>query len=232
MPSSQGLAQSKILHAEDIEYGFKEAYKMNSSIKSMLNIANAIQLTNKTNLKIKSVLDFGCGKGGLLELLSEELDDSINIQGYDPGLEKFKQKPKTTFSLTTCIEVLEHIDRSNVLNVLNEIDAMTSGILFYVIDLIPARKKLSDGRNAHIMLAPHDWWNQQISSVFSMNFSFVKGEMPDGSPYPIRLLGCATNYHLLLEQISLFLIGTGLAKKKWILSNENRELEIKLKHLS
>ena len=27
-----------------------------------------------------------------------------------------------------------------------------------MIDLAPAKKRLSDGRNAHVLIAPTDWW--------------------------------------------------------------------------
>ena len=97
-----------------------------------------------------------------------------------------------------------------------EIKKHTSGIFFYVIDLIPAKKYLSDGRNAHILLAPQEWWSQTISSVFAINQNFQVGHLPDGSEYPLKIFGCATEDPLLFEQCSLFLKGTQLTGKQWI----------------
>ena len=93
---------------------------------------------------------------------------------------------------------------------------------FYAIDLIPANKKLSDGRNAHILLAPPDWWIQQITSKFSMNVCFQLGRLPDKSPYPLRLVGCATNKHLAFDDAVEFLNATGLTKRDWLLAKKQK----------
>ena len=41
--------------------------------------------------------------------------------------------------------------------------------MYLQIDLQPAVKRLSSGRNAHIMLAPSDWWISQIASFFPVH---------------------------------------------------------------
>ena len=53
---------------------------------------------------------------------------------------------------------------------------MTSNALqhfcFVVVDLQPAVKHLSDGRNAHILLAPKDWWVHKFNVRFASVLSF------------------------------------------------------------
>ena len=55
---------------------------------------------------------------------------------------------------------------------MQEIKDLSSKIVFLQIDLQPAVKKLSSGRNAHIMLAPSDWWISQVSSIFPIQGSY------------------------------------------------------------
>ena len=43
---------------------------------------------------------------------------------------------------------------------------------YLVIDLQPAVKRLDDGRNAHVLLAPTDWWLGKIGSYFNTIVSF------------------------------------------------------------
>ena len=65
--------------------------------------------------------------------------------------------------------------------VLNEIKDLSSKLVFLQIDLQPAVKRLSSGRNAHIMLAPSDWWVSQIAGIFPVLGSYpvyhVRGEI-------------------------------------------------------
>jgi hypothetical protein len=35
-----------------------------------------------------------------------------------------------------------------------------------VISLVPAKKTLPDGRNAHLILQTPDWWRDKLSSYF------------------------------------------------------------------
>ena len=154
MTHENHIQESKKLHKKSKDYGGSEAYKLPTSYKTLFRIAEAIDLVNRDKLTINSVLDYGAGKGGLVSLLTESLNSQIKIQGYDPSVEQFANKPNQKFKLITCVDVLEHIDRSQITQTLSYIKSLNEGIFFYIIDLIPARKTLSDGRNAHIMLAP------------------------------------------------------------------------------
>ena len=65
--------------------------------------------------------------------------------------------------LVTSFDVLEHVERNSVYAVLKEIRDLSSKLVFLQIDLQPAVKKLSSGRNAHIMLAPiQKIWKLQV----------------------------------------------------------------------
>jgi len=50
--------------------------------------------------------------------------------------------------------------------VLREIHGLTRQFCYLVIDLQPAAKTLADGRNAHILLAPPEWWTSRVAQLF------------------------------------------------------------------
>lgn len=227
MTQDNYIEESKKLHQTSKGYGSAKAYQESSFYKSRLGIAEAIEHINSRNkFKIDSVLDYGTGKGGLVTSLSQTLGPKINIQGYDPSMPQFATKPNQKFKLITCIDVLEHIDRNSITQILNDIKSLNQGIFFYVIDLIPAQKSLSDGRNAHIMLAPPDWWSQQLSSIFPININFKIGKVPDGSDYPIRFIGCSANDIYYLDIAADFLKGTKLFQQQWILNSDGNSMSI------
>ena len=112
-----------------------------------------------------SVLDYGCGKGLLVKKLKNQFGERININGYDPGVSEF-DIPYTAADVVTCFDVLEHIEPENIGVVLEDISSNTLGIFICLIDLLPAQKKLIDGRNAHLLLAPPGWWLDKLTHTF------------------------------------------------------------------
>ena len=120
---------------------------------------------------ISSVLDYGTGKGAFPKNLKKAYPE-LQVGAYDPAVEKFNKKPSRKFDLVTSFDVLEHVERESVNAVLKEVRDLSSKIVFLQIDLQPAVKKLSSGRNAHIMLAPSDWWIAQIASIFPIQGSY------------------------------------------------------------
>ena len=82
------------LHNNDSSYGSQ----------SWAQLAKALNpLTIKGD--INSLLDYGCGKGKLVERLSNELPNSIKISGYDPAIEKYEVKPEEPVDVVVCLDV-------------------------------------------------------------------------------------------------------------------------------
>ena len=113
-----------------------------------------------------SMLDYGTGKGKLVQRLRAELPPTISVQGYDPAVAEFAQRPSEPVDILTCLDVLEHIEMASIDAVLREIHALTRQFCYLVIDLQPAVKTLADGRNAHILLAPPEWWTTRLAQLF------------------------------------------------------------------
>jgi len=119
-----------------------------------------------------SVLDYGTGKGKLVERLRAELPAAISVQGYDPAMAAYATKPTNPVDILTCLDVLEHIEMTSIDAVLRDIHALTRRFCYLVIDLQPAVKTMADGRNAHILLAPPEWWVGRIAQLFPCLTSF------------------------------------------------------------
>ena len=133
-------------------------------------LIKVISRYNDLNI-LDSVLDYGTGKGAFPKNLQKALPN-LRVDGYDPAVAQFNKKPKKTFDLVTCFDVLEHVERESVGAVISEIREMSNKVAYLQIDLQPAVKRLSSGKNAHIMLAPQDWWVAQVASIFPVQGSF------------------------------------------------------------
>jgi len=114
-----------------------------------------------------SVLDYGAGKGGTAQWL-ESLYPKIFIEQYDPSFntaDEWREIRNRYYDFVYSVDVLEHIARPDCVNkdgAIPWINSCTRNYAFLVIDLTPAKKKLSDGRNAHINLQEPNAWLRDI----------------------------------------------------------------------
>src|SRR5262249_17383902 len=60
--------------------------------------------------------------------------------------------------LVACTDVLEHIEPECIGAVLDDIASLVRHLVFLVIATQPAKKTLADGRNAHLIQEPVQWW--------------------------------------------------------------------------
>lgn len=209
------IKASKELHQQNKYYGKFSEYATKGTLKNELTIPKAIVAAHQIQ-PINHILDHGCGQGGLADVLTKEMSIEAEIHGYDPAVKEFECIQRDSYDLVTSIDVLEHIGREHIGEVLKEIKQITKGFFFFCIDLVPANKQLPDGRNAHVLLAPPDWWAQQIKMNFKIITAIEAGEMSDGSSYPMRLLGCATDSIKNIDAMSVFLKNIRIANKEWI----------------
>lgn len=113
----------------------------------------------------KTLLDYGCGKGGVLSDIQSRYRQ-INCSGYDPAVMMFANEPNQV----ECVfsnDVLEHVEPEYLNQVLDHIDQLSTLYIWLRIDTVPARKRLSDGRNAHLILENQTWWTTQINKVIN-----------------------------------------------------------------
>ena len=107
-------------------------------------------------------LDYGCGKATFRYGLPFT---SRNIHFYDPAIPKHAGDPPMCDILSST-DVLEHIEPELLDNVLEHMCKKTKRIAFVYIHLLPAKKLLDDGRNAHLIIESPLWWMNRLSKYF------------------------------------------------------------------
>lgn len=117
-------------------------------------------------LEITHLLDYGCGsQTNLYKHIRPK--QKLTYQAYDPCVEEFAGDPVPA-QFVCCIDVLEHIEPDYLENVLDHLASLTEAVCFLTIHTGPAFKKLSDGRNAHLIQQPMEWWLPKIMERFTL----------------------------------------------------------------
>lgn len=104
----------------------------------------------------RSVLDYGCGRATLAKALP-----GVKTFEYDPGIVGKDHMPKVA-DLIVCTDVLEHIEPERLDGVMRHIFLLANRGAYFVISTRPAREVLPDGRNAHLIIQPPEWWIDQL----------------------------------------------------------------------
>ena len=144
------LAEQKRLHAKPEGYGGKGRRWLEEVQKLMVSFG------------CSSVLDYGCGQGSLG---SELRALGVNVSEYDPAIPGKNKKPSPA-DLVVCTDVLEHVEPAFIDAVLDDLAALSKRAAFVVVSLVPTSKMLSDGRQAHILLRPVEWWQVSLEERF------------------------------------------------------------------
>jgi 2-polyprenyl-3-methyl-5-hydroxy-6-metoxy-1,4-benzoquinol methylase len=107
------------------------------------------------------ILDYGSGKGSLGRALG------YPIAEYDPAIPKKAAEPGVHDYLV-CSDVLEHIEPECIDDVLAHMASKMKLEGLLVVATRPAKKILEDGRNAHLIVQPVEWWTEKIQQHFSI----------------------------------------------------------------
>lgn len=132
-----------------------------SRSKKILEFVDAVNTTK--------ILDYGSGPGRLKKKIDEDFPGKYDITNYDPGIDEFSSSP-VPHDFVVCMDVLEHIEPECIDNVLDDLKRVTLKGALFGITTIPAHRNLPDGRNAHILIQPYEWWKEKIESRFKINF--------------------------------------------------------------
>lgn len=144
------LRQQRLMHRRNDSYG-------GASRKWAPTVAATIQALNP-----RTILDYGAGKCALREALGAEVLAGRKLKEYDPAVPELEKVPGGLFDLVVCIDVLEHIEPDCLDAVLNHLTSKTKGHALLTVHTGPAGKVLKDGRNAHLIQQPIEWWREQI----------------------------------------------------------------------
>ena len=121
-------------------------------------------------LGCSTLLDYGCGKGTLKTAL-RSIGSPIAVTEYDPAIIG-KDAPAKPADMVFSSDVMEHIEPELLYNVLSDIAALSRKAAFLIIHNDPAKKILQDGRNAHLIVQPAEWWHDTVSKhIEIINFT-------------------------------------------------------------
>lgn len=115
-----------------------------------------------------TVLDYGCGD---IPHLSKDIDDIfkiVKVTNYDPFVDKYSAEPKGRYDIVYCFDVMEHVEKFCVQNVLEHIKTLAKYMVCFSIAFNDAEKVLLDGRNAHITQKQPRWWAEEIQDNFAI----------------------------------------------------------------
>lgn len=150
----------KSIKKEDL---ISQAYcKMNADIynnsKRSAGGAKHAQIVKMIAPKWESItiLDYGSGQGEFRKELCAITSD-YEIYEYDPAI-KGKDVLPGTSDLVVCTDVLEHIEPDKINAVMQHIFSLMIKGGYFVISLCETKVWLPDGRNAHVLLKPVEWW--------------------------------------------------------------------------
>jgi hypothetical protein len=130
-------------------------------------------------INAKSILDFGCGKGKLIETLKETFP-KIEIIGYDPGSRDCNISLESVFvDLLMSTDVLEHVEPEHIDETLKFLSTR-SKYIYHLIALSPAKLILPDGRNAHLIQESPTWWR---SKFLDLNYKIIQEDHIVGQKY-------------------------------------------------
>ena len=145
------IKQYKLLYKRKKNYG-KTSIKLYDMLKKIIN-----------DLNISSVLDYGCGKSKLLDLIKK--NSEIKIFKYDPAIKKYSKLTKNKTDLVICTDVLQHVPLYDLDRVLKEIKSKGIYILFY-IKCTNHKTKLPNGTYANCTVYDKKWWLEKLSNYY------------------------------------------------------------------
>jgi cyclopropane fatty-acyl-phospholipid synthase-like methyltransferase len=119
------------------------------------------------SLEISDLLDYGCGKGRLVQSLAGKVQRNLTVRCYDPAIPEYATPPAPA-QMVVCIDVLEHIESASLNAVLDDLARCTRQYGLFSVHTGPAQKVLDDGRNAHLIQNPPEWWLSKLSRRFDL----------------------------------------------------------------
>ena len=123
-----------------------------------------------SQIKPASMIDFGCGKGRLVQRLREDYPDIV-VSGYDPGNREFSDSMEGRHAdLIIYTDVLEHVEPEHIDLTLKFLSSK-SRYIYHLIALSPAKLILPDGRNAHLIQESPEWWRNKF---LNLNYKILK----------------------------------------------------------
>lgn len=139
-----------------------------SQTKVIIECVDALRTYHATSGHQLRLLDYGSGKG--YQYLSHRVHEAwggILPYCYDPGVAQLNARPTRKFDGIICTDVMEHIDKEDIFDVLGDIMSLviddSAGFVYFHICCRPAWKHFKDGSNLHKTVEPEAWWEERLA---------------------------------------------------------------------
>ncbi len=145
--------------------------------------------------RIKSVLDFGCGKGFLGRFVKENLSRDIEYVDYDPGIPGKDVLPTgREFDLVITTDVMEHIEPQCVDEVIRTMERLCTRTM---INDIACYKDLSIfktgpyiGSERHLIIEQPSWWREKFKEILLPTTVEMKYQHKENKTKRIQKIRC------------------------------------------
>jgi len=152
--------------------------KYNQYGGNSISITHSIEFIKKNN--IVSVIDISTGTGVFLKELTKVLPnvkitftdlDKFNDLDYEfisldlSNNDDFKKIKKNTYELLTCLDVLEHLDKSFVDNVLYNFSQISKNVILTIAN----HHDIQNNIELHTIIENMDYWRPIITKFFIIN---------------------------------------------------------------
>ncbi len=132
-------------------------------------------------LEVSHLLDYGCGSRlSLANGLKGKVRHAFKYQAYDPCVPEFASAPVPA-QMVACIDVLEHVEPDRIDDVLDHLYELTESVGIFTVSCRAAKKTLPDGRNAHLIQQPPEWWLPRIMARFELQTYQVTASDEEGT---------------------------------------------------
>lgn len=181
--------EEKTMH--ELSDFYSENYFMRGADKNISNYRNysltrwkkRFNRISKELIKVinpQSVLDAGCAKGYLVQILRQSGVDAYgidvseyaisqapeNVKEYvQQGLIQELPYPNNSFDVVICCDVMEHIPGSEVGKVFSEFSRVCKK---YIVLLVLTEHISWDIDKSHITIKPKCWWEGKLSNYFTI----------------------------------------------------------------
>lgn len=169
---SQKDLTSKMLYTKEYKDQLKQKHKGQTWGGGVASKANIIA-AHATGLGVTNMLDYGCGAGVFKKSIdSDRFKSRFKVSEYDPGIEGKDELPET-HDYVVCVDVLEHIEPECLDDVLAHLALLMRVGGYFLISTVPAFQDLPDGRNAHLIIEPAEWWEKKLSEKFELTTHYI-----------------------------------------------------------
>jgi len=123
----------------------------------------------KSRPDLKTILDYGCGRGSLKQYVEENGVTDREWTLYDPAMEQYNNKPTGTFDLVITTDVLEHVEPHMTNKVLRELYDYSDNVLLNDIACYYTYRYFTGGpyigQDLHINIEAPDVWRGRLSEL-------------------------------------------------------------------